>query len=153
MDKTILAINKALREVIKPLRELQKDAEIDAKLVLSEAMDKLIEAQALLSDIQGSYQDLLDEKEKLSQKIMQYEKWTEDESNYQSFRLNTGATVMITKEPNKSPYSKEWYCKHCFDNKKKSLLQSVPRNSFAFRCPECKIEIGLDPGDFNAITT
>ena len=150
MEKTILALNKALREVIKPLRELQKDAEFDAKLILSEAMDKLIEAQGLLSDIQESYQNTVDKNEELSNKVIQYEKWTEDSSQYESYRLYSGATVVVSKTGQGHASNKEWFCKHCFDNKKKSQLQTVPQRWYSLNCPACKTMISIDEKDLHS---
>jgi hypothetical protein len=99
-------------------------------------MSNLIQSQGYLSDIQLSYQQVLDDNETARKRIMQYEQWAEDLSKYKSFRLKSGCTIIIPKEPDSSPYSKEWYCKHCFDNKKKSLFQPE-LGTITFICPGC----------------
>jgi Zn finger protein HypA/HybF involved in hydrogenase expression len=142
-----LKLSKSIRDTIKPLVELQKHAEVNDKLILAEAIDNLIQAQSLIASTQSYYQDILHDNEKLSNRIVQYEQWTEDLSNYESFRLLTGTTVITAKNSDISSYAKEWYCKHCFDNKKKSQLQPMPMVINTLVCPQCKTAYTQSDGD------
>jgi hypothetical protein len=133
----ILKLSALLRETAKPLRDLQKNADFNEKMILSESVDKLSEAQDLFNSIREYYDTVLDTSENLSKEIMQYKQWTGELANYESFRLISGTTVIISKDLNISPYAKEWFCKHCFDNKKKSQLQPTQEFTKKLFCPEC----------------
>ena len=146
MNVPLRNLSKALREAIEPLIKIQKNAESDDKLILSHILDRLFDAQSITSDLQTSYQTIVDEKNHLAQVLRDREQWSESASSYQAFRLSSGSTVMIPKEGNQRPYAAEWYCKHCFDNKKKSQLQPKTR-SIIFMCPSCPSEIWMDSAD------
>jgi thymidylate synthase len=150
MNELIQKLSTAIRESIKSIVELQKRAEVDDKLILSEVSEKLIGVQGFIAEIQGFYQEILNAKESLQKRVEHYEQWREDESKYQSFRFFSGSTVVVPKAGDASPYTKEWYCKHCFDNKKKSQLQAKPNTFWEYFCPECKTPYYLAPRDQEA---
>jgi len=147
MDDPLIKISEILREVISPLMELQKEADPHPKQVLAKIVERLFTAQDLIGEIKVSKQAILDEKENLSKKIMQYEQTIKDSSEYESFRLISRSTVIIPKSPDKPTYAKEWYCKTCFDKFKKVELQPVPKTFDSLICPDCGANIWLTPSD------
>ena len=149
MNDLIRELSKLLRLVMTPLRELQKSAEFDSKLKLSEILENLIQAQGIVMDIQGRFQESQDSIEELGRKIEQLQQWSEDAAHYEPFRLKTHCTVMVRKEDGESGYAKDWYCKHCFDNKRKSILQS--KSWYQFFCPECKTEYIINQEESDAM--
>lgn len=142
----IRKLSEAIRNCMSPVREVQKNSELDEKLVLSKVLESLIEAQGLIADIQAGYQDALNEKEQLVKQAKELQQWEKDALNYEPFRLASGCTVVVPKSVDTSPYLREWYCKHCFDNKKKSQLQPKLQSIVQF-CPACKTEIWESSAD------
>lgn len=133
--------------MINPIVQLQKDADPNPKQILAEIADRLFEAQDLIVEEKLSKQAVLDEKENFNKKIVQYEQTMKDSHNYESHHLLSRITVIIPKEPNTSPYAKEWYCKKCFDDLKKVELRHVPKSFDMMKCPGCGADIWLAGGD------
>ena len=149
MNEIIRQLSKHIRESMETLRELQKDAEFDEKQKLAIVLEGLIQSQTLIMDVLPIYQKIVDEKQAIEEKAKHYEQWKENESDYISFRLVSGSTVIIPKAENKSEYAKEWYCKHCFDKREKIQLQKAPKEYWHFQCPNCKTLYPLDASDID----
>jgi hypothetical protein len=143
MNEHLQKLSKVIRDCINPLVKIQKTAEVDDKQILSEIIDKLTEAQANVSNLQTTYGEL-------ENKLKLIEQWQLDESKYESFSMFSGVTVIVTKDGNPSAYCREWYCKHCFGNKKKSQLQPDPKENWQYFCPNCKTSYQLDSRDQEA---
>jgi hypothetical protein len=127
MNNKVVELLKTSSNTLSDLRAIYKDSSDDEiRISLSSVIEKLINLQSLAIDVQLSYQNIVDENDTARKEIMKYKQWTENAPDYKSFRLFSGATVMVTKEPDTSPYIKEWYCKPCFDKQKKSQLQAMP---------------------------
>lgn len=147
MNETIVKLSKVIRKTIQSLRDQQKNTQDDElKILLSETIERLIETTGLITDIQNSYQTIVEERYTLLKKVMKYDEWSDDKSKYKSFRLDSGCTVMIDRTSKKPAYAKAWYCKHCYENKKKSQLQPVYQ-LITLRCPECNKEVWLSEID------
>jgi len=140
----------SIRDSIGPLRELQKNADPDEKLILADVVDRLFTARELLGDIQAQMADLSSQNEKLKQTTAQRDQWISQKANFEPFRFFAGGTVMVEKDDRRSPYCRDWYCKHCFDNERRSQLQPDPRRHWEFVCPSCKTPIALYPRDQEA---
>jgi hypothetical protein len=149
MNDLIQKLSALLRQSMQPIREIQKSAEFDAKLTLSEVLEKLIQAQGIVMDIQARYQDLQSSKDELDKRLAQYAQWTEDSSKYAPFRLKSGCTVIVLKEGQHTGYAKDWYCKHCFDNKRKSQLQA--KSWCDYFCPQCQTPYQIGNDDYEAV--
>ena len=147
MNELIQKLSKAIRESTKPLVEIQKNAEVDDKQVLAEVLDQLIDAQGTIADLQTAYLSLSDSKDQSMKRVKELEAWHEDKKSYESFRFFSGATVVVAKAGEQSPYQKDWYCKNCFDDNKKSQLQPDPRRDWEYLCPTCKTAYQLNGRD------
>lgn len=146
MKDNIQRLSEIVRECLQTLRPLHTSAEFDDKIALSEVLDKLIEAQGLIIGIQTTQQDVGNINERNELDPAEEQGWGEVSSKYKPFRLSSGCTVMVSREGGQSNYEKEWYCKHCFDSKKQSLLQPELR-SIQFNCPTCTNKIWMDEKD------
>jgi hypothetical protein len=95
-------------------------------------------AQKALTDIQETYQSLVDAKNVLEQQVVELRDWNVEKTNYKTYELPSGVLV-YTKTPKAgSGAPVEWACPKCFHSEHKSFL--VPgKNSthITARCPEC----------------
>jgi hypothetical protein len=150
MDELIQKILNALCESMGSLREIQKRTEFNDKMIISEVLEKLMEAQGFVMDFQVAYQPLLSDKERAEQEIKEHKQSAENESQYEPFLFFSGSTVMVLKEGDGHGYTKQWYCKQCFDNRKESQLQVKPNTFWDYFCPNCKTLYYLNPQDQEA---
>jgi hypothetical protein len=112
MNNKLSEASTLLQECIKSLKGLYVKAEPDDdKPIFSSIIDRLNKVDNLINSIEnkdtGSKTD----------------KWDEFASECDSFTLESRCSIMISKKPEKSPYSKDWYCKECFGKQIKSQLK------------------------------
>jgi hypothetical protein len=116
--KGTIMINKlseastVLQDCIKSLKDLYIKADPDDdKPIFSRVIEKLNKVDNMLSSIEVNDNKSTDNT------------WNIIATEYKSFNLESLCTVMISKKSRKSPYTKEWYCKDCFDKHIKSQLK------------------------------
>lgn len=140
----------ALASIAKAIVTLSKDVAVNEKA--QELLGVIISLQGDMLSLQSEYGKALKEKGDLEQQIKDLSSWENEKDKYETFTFISDAIVYIPKEPEASPYVKNWYCAHCFDNlHKKSFLQ---RKEFGqiptFQCHNCGNVIKLSPRDTEA---
>jgi len=123
---------KTAAEITKSILNISKDADLK---------DKIIELRNLILSLQSEYSTLLDVKDQLEKKLMEYEDWDKTESQYQLKEITPGIRVYSPKEDSGLSDSDHWLCPNCFNDRKKSILQLDEDNDVFgqyYICPKCK---------------
>jgi hypothetical protein len=92
----------------------------------------------------AQYSELVQVKNNLEKKLVEYEDWNETESQYELKEVAPGVFVFSLKEDNRTPEPNHWLCTNCFYDRKKSILQRYGTSKYL--CPRCKTEIIIPPG-------
>ncbi|HKZ40826.1 MAG TPA: hypothetical protein VJ044_07670, partial [Candidatus Hodarchaeales archaeon] len=151
MNDLIKKLSEAINKTTASIRDRYKNThEDDDKLLLSDILNSLMEAKGLIVDIQEGYQSIVNEKKAIEEQAKQAKDWEQEKMQYEPFTFHPGATVMTPKEGEQSPYLTEWLCKNCFDDKKKSQLQPLPKQSWVYGCPRGKTPYPLNQKDLEA---
>ena len=110
-----------------------------------------IELQTIITSLHSQiltmyahYSELLQVKNDLEKKLMDYENWDETKSQYKLEEVAPGVFVFSLKEDNRVSEPNHWLCTNCFDDRKKSILQR--HGTVKYLCPKCKNEIIVPPG-------
>jgi hypothetical protein len=123
-----LASLKTAFDIAKGISSLNVDFSVKEKT--TELLDAIISAQSRMLALQSEYQSLLESKNELSKKIMEFEDWGRTESQYDLARIGQ-AIVRMPNNNHPTPSFKHYLCANCFDNKKKSILRIlVPWEAF-----------------------
>ena len=130
---------KSAIEIIKSISNKTKD--INFK-------NKIIELQNLILSLQSEYSTLLDIKNQLEKKLVEYENWDKTESQYQLKEITPGIRVYSSKEDSGLSDSDHWLCPNCFNDRKKSILQlerDEGKLGQYYICPKCKTRLCTRP--------
>ncbi|MBK7103656.1 MAG: hypothetical protein IPH62_00015 [Ignavibacteriae bacterium] len=147
MDLTlfITSINGAL-SIIKNISALKTDAEVSSAKV--ELNNIILTLQSKMSDFQSSYDNIVQSKTKLEQKIMKMKNWNRTKEKYVLYNIAFGSFVYILEESVQSPQTTHWLCTNCFNNEaKESILQIQKKGNIPnhiYYCPQCKNEIIIE---------
>jgi hypothetical protein len=131
-------------DIAKGIRSL--NLEVERNDAISKILEILLSVQADALIMQEKYQTLLNEKNELTQQLMNFETWKKTKTEYGLYFVRIGTTVIIPKEGINSPYKTFWLCANCFENKKKSYLQAVMREPIKtiLKCSACPTIITLE---------
>ncbi|MBU0472872.1 MAG: hypothetical protein KKF62_01780 [Bacteroidetes bacterium] len=137
---------KAANDILKGFSVLKTEAAVNEKAI--ELQSIIFSLHNHISSLHSSYDEIVQEKRNLEQKIMDIEKWETTKQKYILKELNPGVFAYVHKEPKESVSDKHWYCANCFNaEQKESILQNRVRGetrNHVYACPQCgdKIEIG-----------
>ncbi len=137
----VLTSLKTVIEIATSIRNMSENIELKEKTI--EFQNSIIGLQSDIFSIQSEYGKLLDIKDELEKKLIEYENWNKTKSQYELKEVGHGVFVYASKRDDKSSEPEHWLCTHCFDDRKKSILQKYttgPKVDFHF-CPRCKTEI------------
>jgi hypothetical protein len=111
----------------------------------SDILEKLLDLRIDALSLQEKTSTLINEKEELAKKLMEFEKWAETERQYELAKLPPGILVYAQKKSGTSTEPKHWLCTNCWKDRKKSILQL--EYTGAHTCPECKhrFDIEMEP--------
>jgi hypothetical protein len=130
---------KTAFDLLKGIRKITQDMEITEKVV--ELQSVIISLQANILSMQAEHEELLNLKTDLEKKLMEYEKWDKEKTNYALTEISAGVFVYSRKKDQKPSEPDHWLCTKCFEDKRKSILQS--RSSSLYFCPQCGTELSL----------
>jgi hypothetical protein len=104
---------------------------------------QLIDLQNEIALVQSGYQTALRAQDELKKKLSERERWEEISSRYRLERVGTVLFSFIYVPDDKLPSSEppHWLCAHCFEQKKKSILQYIGMNRY--QCPSCKTDFAI----------
>jgi hypothetical protein len=99
-----------------------------------------LDLQSEMMMIQSDYQNILRSKEELEKKLIEQEAWNHERSRYHLEDV-MGNFVYALNVRNPSIEPAHWLCAHCYEEKKKSILQRNPYPHWF--CPRCKTKITI----------
>jgi len=139
---SLISSSKAAYDIAKRISTLK--AEVDRNQSVSDLLSVILSVQSDALSMQSKYQDLLQEKDKLAKKLMEFEKWSEIEKQYELKELVRGVFLYVYKQTNDFKEPVHWLCPNCWQDRIKSIIQCT--NPMATRrrlysCPKCKTEI------------
>jgi Zn finger protein HypA/HybF involved in hydrogenase expression len=85
----------------------------------------------------------------LEKQVAEFETWETDKQEYEMAVLQSGTIVYALKSDTPTTKAAHYICAKCYQNRKASLLQPVPRSGIVstalstpnkYRCPECNSE-------------
>lgn len=115
-------------------------SEVDRNESISKILEILIAVQTNALSVNAIAQELQEEKTALKQKIVEFEKWAETETQYELKEIAPALFVYSYKKSNDSIKPPHWLCAKCFSEKKAHIIQ-LDRESAGgkhFFCPNCK---------------
>lgn len=101
----------------------------------TEILERLLNLQIDALALQDKHSTLINEKDDLSKKLMEYERWSETESQYELKEITPGVFVRSYKTSNQSQQPNHWLCTKCWEDKKKAILQK--HHTGAYECQRC----------------
>jgi len=128
---------RAAYDIAKGIGSLK--VEVERNQAVSKILEILLSVQSDALSMQTKYQELLQSKDDLSKKLMEYEKWSETESQYELKEINPDVFVRSYKTSNQSQQPNHWLCTKCWEDKKKAILQK--HHTGAYECQRCGSKI------------
>jgi hypothetical protein len=148
MDPSSLYVSaKAAYEIAKGISALK--TEVERNQAVSKVLEVLLSVQSDALSMQEKQSLLLTEKDHLTKKIMEFEKWSEIESQYSLKEIASGVFVYAYNKTDKATEPSHWLCAKCFNtDKKKSIFQRFDHDSHGvhYKCHSCDSEI-TDPSN------
>lgn len=139
---SLISSSKAAYDIAKGIISLK--AEVERNQSISDLLNIILSVQSDALAMQSKYQDLLQEKNNLEKKLMDFEKWSETESQYDLQEIVCGVFVYVYKKTDNSKDPVHWLCTNCWQDKIKSIIQcdnpNYSRNRI-YTCPKCKYAI------------
>ncbi|VUD69424.1 hypothetical protein TDB9533_04793 [Thalassocella blandensis] len=136
------ALNGAM-DIKKGLLSLKSQAELQALSI--ELNAKLIEAQQAIFEVNDERQKLIDQIKTLQSKIDEMRDWEKESSRYTLISPwpGTPVTVYHLKKSESNSEKPHWLCPNCFQNKKKSILNTNQKKGERVHlvCSVCKATI------------
>ncbi len=134
---SLITSSKAAYDIAKGIYSLK--SEVDRNESVSKILEVLVSVQFQASSVLAKAHELEIEKHNLAKKLMEFEKWSEAEQQYELNEIATGVFVYAYKKTTENKEPIHWLCTNCWKDKIKSIIQksSVGTNY----CPMCKIPI------------
>lgn len=131
---------KAAYDITKGISSLK--SEVERNQAVSKVLEVLISVQNDTLLMKEKHSLLLQEKDELTKKVMEFENWSQIESNYELKELAPGIPAYRRKIIDNSHESSLWICPYCYNKKEESFLQLEYDygTSISYFCPnrECK---------------
>ena len=137
----IITSIKTTIEIVKGLKSSH-----DAKTITqaqSQILEHLFALQVAALALQEKHSALIHEKQALIKKIEQFEQWRNTESEYELKELKPGIFVYSYKNSQQSVIPMHWLCPHCWNDRKKSILQSGFHDESVYNCNRCNFVFHL----------
>ncbi len=131
---------KAAMDIVNILKSSHDDHTISK--AQSEIFDRLLAIQANAAILQEKHSALVNEKNELAEKVMQFEQWVKTESEYELKKLTCGILVYSYKSSQNSKKPMHCLCPNCWEDRKKSILQIIRKTSdgIVYCCYRCKYD-------------
>lgn len=140
---SLLAASKTAYDIAKGISALK--SEIDRNESISKILEILLAVQMNALSVNEIAQKLQEEKAALTQKIMEFEKWSETETQYELKEIAPGVFVYSFKIADDSTKPVHWLCAKCFHERKAHIIQ-LDRESAAgkhYFCPNCSTKYDI----------
>jgi hypothetical protein len=127
-------------------RKTNKEAAVPSGVLEDE---QLIDARRAITEIQETYESLVDAKLELEEQVMKLKAWGEDKSNYKAKELAPGIPAYAKTPVAGSASPVEWLCPRCFHNDKKAFFYPGKSNTHETRnCHDCGLVLDVGPINF-----
>ena len=136
---SLIASSKSAYDIAKGISSAYVQMKTDERT--TELLRILLSVQADALSVNAIAQKLQEEKYELTQKLMEFEKWSEVEGQHELKEVMPGIRVYIRKGLNEPEIKTvEWACTNCWNDKVKSILQLENENEYvsSYICPRCK---------------
>lgn len=134
---------KTAGDITKAVIDLRDGQMIQAKVI--ELQGVILTAQSSALSAQQDQFAMLEKVRSLEQKVAQLEQWDAEAEQYEFKQIDTGSFAYMKKPDADGSTPPHWLCVHCFDHKKKSVLQYKERTkdnrSSIWACVACKSTI------------
>ncbi len=145
---------KAAGDIAKGFMQLKTTAEIQSKVI--ELQSVILAAQSSALAAQSDQFSLLDEIRQIKTKMAEIEGWENETKRYKLTDYGGGTFAYLLKEGMEHGESPHSLCPNCFQNRKKSVLQTLgnPKDGDSRKlmlCPSCdkRFPLGkVPPGNF-----
>lgn len=138
---SLITSAKAAYNIAKGIASLK--SEVERNESISKIIEALLSVQSEALEMQAKLQELLRESDELRRTLLEFEKWSETESQYELKEVSSGIFVYAYKKPGDSAKPMHWLCTNCYKDRKASILQ-LARQDIEERdyfCPNCRTEI------------
>lgn len=138
---SLLASSKVAYDIAKGISALKSD--VDRNESISKILEVLLTVQTNALSVNAIAQELQEEKATLTQKIMEFEKWSETETQYELKEITSGIFVYSHKTAVDPTKPIHWLCAKCYHEQKKSILQRTRHDpgGMHYVCHSCSSEI------------
>lgn len=138
---TIITGIKGTIDIVKGLKSSCDDHTI--MQAQTEIREQLL---AILSDaiaLQEKHSALINEKDELAKKLMEFEHWKQTESEYELKEVVPDKFVYSYKNSQQSTIPMHWLCPNCWNDRKKSILQKIRQTEreAGYICHRCNFDI------------
>lgn len=135
---SFIASSKAAYDIAKGIYALK--SENDRNESISKILEVLITAQFQASEVLAKAHETEIEKHNLTKKLMELEKWSETEKQYELQEVYSGIFAYVYKKGEEATEPVHWLCPNCWQEKKKSILQCDFKNESAssYTCQRCR---------------
>ena len=109
---------------------------------------QLINAQSEALDLQMQLSEIHTRNRKLEEEVERLKRWSVQAENYELKNIDNTAFVYALKKDAESPEPQHWLCQPCFENSRKSLLQSEQPADYSngrWICSICDSRIQVNP--------
>jgi len=111
--------------------------------LVSEALQRVIEAQAAVLAIQQELAAALARERALEAKVTEFENWDLEKQRYELKQVSPGAFAYVVKPVMQGEEPVHWLCAGCYQRRKKTILQVTgyvgPLGNMAvWKCPVCE---------------
>jgi hypothetical protein len=105
----------------------------------------VLDLQSEMMIIQSDYQQILRSRDDLEKKLVDQEAWDKERVRYHLEKIGGSCGfVYALNVTNPSVEPSHWICAHCYEDKKKSILQLTPKSGLhKWACPRCKTEFHI----------
>lgn len=115
---------------------------------LSKLIDRLLSVQELALTLQAEHHELIQSKDELAKRIMEFEQWEQEKQNYGLCKVALGRFVYVPNNTSNPIKELPWYCTNCWEDKKGSILQGNQGGlTTTWDCPRCKAHFSVGNGN------
>ncbi len=127
--------------LIKNILDVVKETAAQDKLI--EIGNIIITLQEKNASLREKNADLVEIKQKLEAKLMQYEKWDHIKKKYVLTELAPGVFVYAPNPDVQTAEPRHYICANCFKKKHESILQyaGMKPSGMCYHCSECNCDI------------
>jgi hypothetical protein len=132
---TITQVAKAAGSIV----QLVKDTETRQKII--ELQTSILDLHDRVRQAQVEQDELVKVKDELERKLLEHQQWGAEAARYELRQLADGIFVYALKAEHKEGQPDHFLCPHCFEQKKRSILQHPVAGYANYMCHACKFEI------------